>query len=70
MVADAIKQIQAEIFRLEVTQTLNGHKHTDQVPGSQVSYEEQRNLYNSGLERLQVCYPMYTEIIGGSARGI
>lgn len=70
IVAEAIKQIQVETFRLEVTQTLNGHKHTDVVPGSSLSYDEQRDVYKLGLGRLNICYPTYIEIIGDSARGI
>jgi hypothetical protein len=75
MVAEAVKQIQAECFRLEVTQTLNGHRHTDSVPGSNLSYGEQRKTYESGLERLKVCYPAYIDIIlvaqeGSKATGL
>ena len=70
IIVEVVKQIQAELFRLEVTQTTNGHRYTDVVPGSQSSYDDQRNFLNASLNRIQVCYPEYVDIIGSSARGV
>ncbi len=70
LVGEQVKQIQAEIYRLEVVQRMNDHREDDLVPGSDQTYRMQYNTYNSALKRIEVCYPEFTDTILGAQRGV
>jgi hypothetical protein len=69
MVAEKIKQVQAEMFKLELVQAMNGHVASDLVPGSDQTYGEQRQVYTAGLLKIQDAYPDLVDLIRGAARG-
>lgn len=65
IIGEMIKQVQAELFRLEVTQAMNGHKESEVVPGSSQQYVKQREILESGLLRLQNAYPDHINLLKG-----
>lgn len=69
VIGEKIKQIQVEIFRLEVIQKMNGHKNSDLVPGADQTYDTQRTVYIDGLKRIEICYPDYVDLILGAPTG-
>ncbi len=70
IIGDQVKQIQAEMFRLEVVQKMNGHRGSDVVPGSDQTYSVQSEAYSTALKRIEVCYPEFTNTVLGAQRGI
>jgi hypothetical protein len=70
IIGEQVKQIQAEMFRLEVVQRMNNHRESDLVPGSDQTYQAQLDAYHSGLKRIEVCYPDFIDLVLGAKRGI
>lgn len=70
IIGEQVKQIQAEMFRLEVIMRMNGNRESDLVPGSDQTYKAQLDVYMAGLKRIEVCYPDFTDLMLGTQRGI
>jgi len=70
IVGEAIKQIQVELFRLEVNQKMNGHSNTDLMPGSERTYVQEQDVYNVALQRLMIAYPDVISNLKDSAKGV
>lgn len=70
IVGEAIKQIQVELFRLEVNQKMNGHSSTDLMPGSERTYVQEQDVYNVALQRLMLAYPDVISNLKDSAKGV
>jgi len=70
IVGEAIKQIQVELFRLEVNQKMNGHSNTDLMPGSERTYVQEQDVYNVALQRLMLAYPDVISNLKDSAKGV
>lgn len=69
IIGEQVKQIQAEVFRLEVVMRMNGNREGDLVPGSDQTYKTQLDVYMAGLKRIEVCYPDFTDLMLGAQRG-
>jgi hypothetical protein len=70
IVGEAIKQIQVELFRLEVNQRMNGHSDADLMPGSERTYVQEQDVYNIALQRLMLAYPDVISNLEDSAKGV
>ncbi len=70
IIGEQVKQIQAEMFRLEVIMHTNGHREIDLVPGSDQAYKTQFDVYKAGLKRIEVCYPDFIDSLLGAQRGV
>lgn len=70
VIGEKVKQIQVEMFKLEVVQKMNGHRDDDLVPGSDQTYVAQMNVYSDGLKRIEIGYPDYIDLMLGSQKGI
>ena len=70
IVGEAIRQIQIELFRLEVNQRMNGHSNTDLMPGSERTYVQEQDVYNVALQRLMLAYPDVISNLKDSAKGV
>lgn len=69
IVGEQVKNIQAEMFRLEVIRHMNGHSDNNLVPGSDQTYGAQLDTYQAALKRIEVCYPDFTQAVLGAKRG-
>lgn len=65
MIGEMVRQVQSELFRLEVTQAMNGHRTSDVVPGATQTYAHQRDILELGLYRLQNAYPDHIKLLKG-----
>ncbi len=56
-VCSTIKQFQTELFKLEVMMTVNGDGINDQMPDSDMTYNERAKQNIAQINRLKDAYP-------------
>lgn len=56
-VRSTIKQFQTELFKLEVMMTVNGDGINDQMPDSDMTYNERAKQNIAQINRLKDAYP-------------
>ena len=52
-----IKQLQLELFKLEVAMTANGDSTSDIMPGSDMTYNDRAKQNIAQIDRLKFAYP-------------